>query len=113
MSDDGKSCNSCSAEVSHKRARKPTEKGLEMQTTRQIRKSKLSQVTSKTNKITALMKDNESPDVVNELLNECSKLLQEFIHANENVLLLLPEDEHKADQMFWFDPKKEQISRFM
>lgn len=116
MSDDGESpkpAESRSDAASHKRAPKPTEKALEEQTSRLMSAKRSKQVTSKKNKITALMHNNESPDVVNEHLNECSKLLQKFIQANANALLLLPEDEHEADQKFWFDPKKEELSRFM
>lgn len=52
------------------------------------------------------MKDNESPDIIDEHLKECSKLLKEFIHANDDVLKLLSDDEKDADQTFWFKPKR-------
>lgn len=59
------------------------------------------------------MKDDESLDIVDEHLKESSKLLNEFIHANDYVLNLLPDDGNNADQMFWFKPKREQFNNFM
>lgn len=59
------------------------------------------------------MKDNESPDIIEEHLEECFKLLKEFTLANYDVLTLLPDDEKDADQTFWFKPKKEQFNNFM
>lgn len=96
-------------------APKYTEKGLEEQLSRHInaRRTKLSQLTSKTNKTTGLMKDNESPDIVDEHLNSFSKLLKDFIHANDDVLSLLPDEEKDADRTFWFNPKKEQFNKCM
>lgn len=59
------------------------------------------------------MKDNERPDIVDEHLKECFKLLKEFNNANYDVLMLLPDDEKDADQTFWFKPKQEQFNNFM
>ncbi|MEQ2242681.1 hypothetical protein ILYODFUR_038492 [Ilyodon furcidens] len=59
------------------------------------------------------MKCDESPDVVEEHLNESTGLLTEFMNANEDVLLFLPEDEKDGDQMFWFNPKKNDICSFI
>ncbi len=66
MVDDGVDENkprdeSCSTIGDHKRTVKYTEKGLEEQIARQIlsRRAKLSQLTSKTNKINDLMKNNQ------------------------------------------------------
>ncbi|KAL4008191.1 hypothetical protein ACER0C_002043 [Sarotherodon galilaeus] len=106
---------SCSSGTGHKRAQKYTERGLEEQLGRHInaRRSKLSQLTAKMNKISGLMKENESLDIVDEHLSNFSKLHEEFLRANDDVLSLLPEDERNVDQMLWFNPKKEQFSAFM
>lgn len=59
------------------------------------------------------MKDCKSPDMIDEHLNECSKLLSEFGHANTGVLRLLSDDEKSADQTFWFKPKNDQFNKFI
>ncbi|XP_039467664.1 uncharacterized protein LOC120440088 isoform X2 [Oreochromis aureus] len=106
---------SCSSGTGHKRAQKYTERGLEDQLGRHInaRRSKLSQLTLKMNKIRGLMKENESLDIVDEHLSNFSKLHEEFLQANDDVLSLLPEDERNVVQMLWLNPKKEQFSGFM
>lgn len=53
------------------------------------------------------MKNDKSPDFVNEHLHEYTKLLKECIHADDNVLLLMPDDEKNADQTLWYNPEKE------
>lgn len=64
-------------------------------------------MTAKTNEIRELMKNDKSADFVYEHLNEYAKLLKEFIHANDNVELLMPDDEKNADQTLWYNPEKE------
>lgn len=119
MADDGVATRprtqSCGSRTYHKRAPKLTERGLEELLNRFIntRRSKLSQLTLKMNKINGLMKDSESPDIIDEHLTEYSKLLREFGHANDDVLRLLPDDEKDADQTFWFKPKHEQFDKFI
>lgn len=38
------------------------------------------------------MKDNQSPDNIDEHLEECSKNIKESRQANYDVLILLPDD---------------------
>ncbi|XP_024123270.2 uncharacterized protein LOC112143483 [Oryzias melastigma] len=59
------------------------------------------------------MESDENLKLVDEHLNECSKLLNEFIHANEQVLKFLPDDEKDSDQELWFQPKKNRICELM
>lgn len=106
---------SCEGSVGHKRAIKYTAKGLEEHQSRQInaRRTKLSQITSKTNKLKGLMQLNENPDIVDEHLMECSKLIKDFLLINEDVLMLLSDEEKDADQTVWFKPKLDQMNKFM
>lgn len=105
----------CSTGDVHKRAPKYTEKGLEEHLHRQMnaRRAKLSQLTAKMNKINVLMKENEDADTVDDHLNECSKLLNDFDQCNEAVLILLSKEEREADQTYWFLPKREHFTNFM
>lgn len=82
-------------------------------TPKNSKRSKLSHLTSKMNKINGLMDNRESFELVDEQLNELSKRYDEVIHANDGVMLLLSEDEKGADQTFRFKPKKEQFSSFL
>lgn len=115
MANDAKDENACGTEDGQKRAPKYTEKGLEDLLQRQIslRRAKLSQVTAKLNKISALMSNKDDPDIVDEHLNEFAKLISDFDQSNENVLQLLKEEEKDADQSYWYQPKKEHFSNFM
>lgn len=107
--------NACATEDGHKRAPRYTEKGLQDRLQRQIssRRVKLSQVTAKLNKISALIANSDDPDTVDEHLNEFAKLMNDFVQSNENVLQLLSEEEKDADQAYWYQPKWEKISNFM
>lgn len=59
------------------------------------------------------MKDDENPDTVAKHLKECTEPLTEFASANEDVLLLLPDNEKDRDQTFLFKPKRDNICSFV
>lgn len=59
------------------------------------------------------MRNNEGPDIIEEHLNECSKLLSNVLQANDNVLLLLPDEEKDVNVTYWSQPKCEHFNSLM
>nr|XP_055033829.1 uncharacterized protein LOC129422128 [Misgurnus anguillicaudatus] len=98
------------------RKRAPTVKGLEEKLHLKInaRRSKLRQLTAKSNEIELLMENAcNLLDVENIQFKVYKQLFEEFVEINGSVLLYLVDEEHDADQNFWFQPKLLCCKNFM
>lgn len=97
------------------RKRALTDKGWEEKLSSKInaRRGKLRQLTAKSNEIELLMENACNLDEVkNNHLKFYERLLGEFVESNTSVLLYLKEEEHAADQDFWFLPKLSCCNKF-
>ncbi|KAK0150019.1 hypothetical protein N1851_009254 [Merluccius polli] len=101
----------------HKRAVKYTAKAIEEKLHKQMnaRKRTLSRLTNKMKNIESLMENYDTAYIVEkDHLSDYSKLLSEFIQANNAICLLLQDDdEREADQLYWFLPNLVKCQSFL
>lgn len=99
-----------------KRTVLPTENGLEEKLHQYInaRRAKLRLLTAKSNQIERLLEsDDNLTHIEQKEMKHYKKLYEELIELNESVKLYLKEEEHKADQTYWFKPKVSNCQDFM
>ena len=78
------------------------------------RKCTLSRLTNKIKHIESLMENDGTTYSVQDHLSDYSKLLSEFIQANNAICLLLQDDdEREADQLYWFQPNLVKCQHFL
>lgn len=103
-------------DVDHKRAAVPTERSFaeKVQQCITARRSKLRQLTTKSNQIERLMEDSDNMiHIERKELTSYNKLYEEFIEMNQSVKLYLKEEESETDQTYWFEPKLSSCQDFM
>lgn len=100
----------------HKRAVVPNKKVNEEKLHQCInaRRSKLRQLTAKSNQIERLMEDENNVTHIDQKEIRCyNKLFEEFVELNHSVALYLNEEESEYDQTFWFEPKRSNCKDFL
>lgn len=99
-----------------KRAPKLTEKALDSKLHKliNVRRYKFGQLTAKSKEIESLLQNDGSLiQIEEEHLPLFQTLLEEFSKYNHAVLEILHEDEHYADQEYWFQPKYDQFKSIL
>ena len=77
------------------------------------RRANLRLFTGKSNQIERLMESDGNLTHIQNKIKLYKKQYEDFGELNESVKLYLKEEEHKADQTYWIEPKVSNCKHFM